>query len=315
MKLLYGVDVLDGLKTLPDESVNCCVTSPPYWGLRDYGVEGQIGAESTPDEYVSRMAEIFDEVKRVLADDGTLWLNLGDCYYSKSLVGIPWMVAFALKNNGWYLRQDIIWAKKNCMPESVKDRCTRSHEYIFMFSKKNQYFYNSDAIKEPAIYDVDGTGTEARKSRQTEGNKSMPDSERSGIRPARIKNAKNFKGKNGDKQRGHSRRHAGFNDRWDSMSKEEQCSGYRNKRDVWTIAPAQYPQAHFATFPQEIPYLCIMAGCPEGGTVLDPFSGSGTTGAVATGCGRDYIGIDLNIKYFELARQRIGLLALTRGKL
>ena len=335
------------LKTLPDESVQCCVTSPPYFGLRDYGVAGQIGLEKTPDEYVAEMVAVFREVRRVLRDDGTLWLNLGDSYASgkgtcfnpgggvssmgkdrkeasahpldrgnksdlekvglkpKDLIGIPWRVAFALQADGWYLRSDIIWAKANCMPESVTDRPTRSHEYVFLMSKSARYFYDQEAIKEPCIYDVDGTGTAARKARAV-GNKLMPTAERNGIRPAGYKNAVNFDGKNkgNEKQRGHSRRHDGFNDRWDAMEKTEQCTGMRNKRDVWTIAPANYPEAHFATFPPDLIRPCIRAGSRPGGTVLDPFFGSGTTGQVALEEGRRAIGCELNPEYVKLATKR-----------
>jgi DNA modification methylase len=311
---ILNVDALEGLKALPDESVQCCVTSPPYWGLRDYKIAGQLGMEKTPDEYVRNMVQVFLEVKRVLKKDGTLWLNIGDSYASgsrnrtveqatrkstlngtttsqelslqqqnkvvsglkpKDLVGIPWLLAFALRNAGYYLRSDIVWSKKNCMPESVTDRPTRSHEYIFLFSKSSKYFYDHEAIKEPAIYDVDGTGTAARKARQHEGNKLLPSEQVNGIRASGFKDARKMNGKHQDKQRGHSRRDAGFNDRWDHMTTKEQCTGMRNKRDVWSISPAQFPEAHFATFPEEIPAICIKAGSKEGDTILDPFMGGG----------------------------------------
>lgn len=345
------MNCLDGLKELTDESVDCCVTSPPYYGLRDYGHADQIGMEETPEKFVQNLVEVFREVKRVLKDDGTLWLNLGDSYWGgkgqsgtqspeaakernkqglaitnehqqlggkgytrptdkkhdyikpKDLIGIPWMVAFALRADGWYLRQDIIWAKKNCMPESVTDRCTKSHEYIFMLSKSSKYYYDQKAIMEPAIYDVDGTGTASRKARAN-GNKLQPTETVNGIR-AGLKDARLMEGKNQDKQRGHSRRHDGFNDRWDKMTKEEKCTGLRNKRDVWTISPAQYPEAHFATFPEEIPAICIKAGCPINGLVLDPFSGAGTTALVARKLGRNFIGFELNPKYVALSEKRI----------
>lgn len=340
--------------TLPDASVQCCVTSPPYWGLRDYGHHNQIGQEKTPDEFVAVMVGIFGEVWRVLKDDGTVWLNLGDSYFGswgnysgenrgkgyqrkivngslvanagydgrekcrpnatkkiaglkpKDLIGIPWRVALALQSFGWYLRSDIIWAKQNCMPESVTDRPTRSHEYIFLLTKSERYFYDHEAIKEPCIYDVDGTGTAARKARQNVDDKSMPTAERNGMRPAGYKNSVNFEGKNKgkEKQRGHSRRHDGFNGRWDAMEKEEQCTGMRNKRDVWTVAPANYPEAHFATYPPALIKPCIMAGTKPGDTVLDPFGGSGTTGAVALELGRKAILCELNPQYVELIKQR-----------
>ena len=319
---------------LPDESVQCCVTSPPYWGLRDYKSDGQIGLEKTPEEYVAAMVAVFREVRRVLRKDGTLWLNLGDTYSTgsggtdtksdkqrsnngtqfeprpaydglptKNLVGIPWRVAFALQADGWWLRSDIIWSKPNPMPESVTDRPTRSHEYIFLLTKSARYFYDADAIKEPALYDVDGTA--ARKARQAETNKSMPTEERSGIRPAGMKDARNFNGKHADKQRGHSRRHEGFNARWDLMSKEKQCTGYRNKRDEWTVAPAQFPDAHFATFPPKLIEPCILAGSKTGDTIMDPFHGAGTTALVAKGFNRRYVGIELNEAYIELSLKRL----------
>lgn len=345
LTLLNG-DCRKVLKTLPDASVNCCCTSPPYWGLRDYGHADQIGLEPTPQAYVETMRQVFAEVWRVLHDDGTLWLNLGDSYVAnaatsarahgfkrrngesdssdapakavnaiggrragfkpKDLIGIPWRVAFALQDDGWYLRSDIIWSKANCMPESVTDRPTRSHEYIFLLTKSARYYYDHESIKEPCIYDVDGTGTAARKAKASEDLKSWPTSERSGIRSGGYKNSVNFAGKNNgnEKQRGHSRRHNGFNDRWDQMEKEKQCTGMRNKRDVWTVAPANYPDAHFATYPPDLIMPCILAGCPVGGIVLDPFAGSGTTGQVALELGRKAVLIELNPDYLKLSDER-----------
>lgn len=260
--------------------VQTCVTSPPYFGLRDYGHEGQLGLESTPDEYVANMVEVFRCVRDLLAEDGTLWLNLGDSYApSKQLLGIPWRVAFALQADGWYLRQDIIWSKPNPMPESVTDRCTKAHEYIFMLSKSARYYYDQGAIKEPAIY----SGLNGR--------------DESGYKDAQAFSGKHAKE---DKQRGHGRRHAGFNDRWDAMGKEEQCSGLRNKRSVWTVATKPYSGAHFATFPPDLIEPCILAGAPAGGVVLDPFFGSGTTGQVCQALGRRWIGCELNPAYEDL---------------
>lgn len=332
-------DCRDVLKTLPDESVQCCVTSPPYWGLRDYGHPGQIGQERTPQEFVTAMCQVFSEVRRVLKADGTCWLNLGDSYASnpasggkqsplmtggehkrtpsgiayqrppglkpKDLIGIPWRVALALQADGWYLRSDIVWAKANCMPESVTDRPTRSHEFIFLLTKSERYFYDHEAIKEPCIYDVDGTGTAARKAR-SEGNKLVPTDKTNGIRPGGYKNSVNFDGKNkgAEKQRCHSRRHAGFNDRSDDMEREEQCTGMRNKRDVWTVAPANYPEAHFATYPPDLIKPCILAGTRAGDVVLDPFGGSGTTGMVALELGRRAVLIELNPDYEKFITQR-----------
>lgn len=348
---IINADCLAALRELPAESVHCCVTSPPYWGLRDYGVVGQIGLEETPAAYVERMVEVMGEVHRVLRADGTLWLNLGDSYAgswgaqghretpatisrhsisnhpkrasqtgkiresgikAKDLIGIPWRVAFALQVAGWYLREDIIWAKPNCMPESVTDRCTRSHEYLFHLSKSPRYFHDAEAIKEPAIYDVNGTGTAARKARQNPESKSQAEDRpgpgrTNGIRAAGFKDAAKMNGKHSDKQRGHSRRHDGFNDRWDNMEKAEQCSGMRNKRSVWTVAPANYPEAHFATYPPALIRPCILAGCPVGGTVLDPFGGSGTTGQVALELGRSAILIELNPAYCDLIRRRCAI--------
>lgn len=503
---IYNVDALEGLKTLPDRSVNCCVTSPPYYGLRDYGVAGQMGLEDMPEEYVSKMVEVFEEVRRVIKDDGTLWINIGDSYArnpvkgvkfegkqtkfknqqfnegnrgpkippgtkEKDLIGVPWMLAFALRSAGWYLRSDIIWAKPNCMPESVTDRPTRSHEYIFLLAKgqsksriikfsdlsseivhfgldlgfnssrlwsneiciqlattifnfsqieKNyslppfyseiwqqrpcggdsdfisslpkeyiptvwsarllasncttkdflhqincffialpnchyllkswcsskifnspfvysdtkttiaihnagkvceidffhgtiiqqspsgcNYYYDYEAIKEPALYDVDGTGTATRRARQKEDNKSIPEGIQNGIRAAGFKDAAKMNGKHLEKQRGHSRRHNGFNDRWDKMTTEEQCTGMRNKRDVWMISPAQFPEAHFATFPEDLIVPCIKAGCPEMGVVLDPFMGAATTALVARKLNRNYVGFELNPDYITIAENRL----------
>lgn len=317
IQILQG-DCVEMVRTLADQSVQCCVTSPPYWGLRDYGIQGQLGLEQTIQEYVTKLVALFAEVKRVLRNDGTLWLNLGDSYSGseqfvkskrnakrwgggnnpcgnglkpKDLAGIPWRVAFALQADGWYLRSDIIWAKKNCMPESVTDRPTRSHEYIFLLSKSPHYYYDYESIKEPCIYDLDGAGTAARKARARTDLKSHPTDERGGIR--------------NDKQRGHSRRHAGFNERWNAMARVEQCTGMRNKRDVWTVSTAQYRHAHFATFPQALIRPCILAGSKHGDAVIDPFAGSGTTGAVCLELNRSPILIELNARYIPLIKERL----------
>lgn len=320
MNKIFIGDAMTILKTLPDQSVHCCVTSPPYWGLRDYGVDGQIGLEATPDEYVVKMVAIFREVRRVLRDDGTLWLNLGDTYAAarsyqvvdnkhkdvgnkighsapigfkqKDLIGIPWRVAFALQADGWYLRSDIIWSKPNPMPESVTDRPTKAHEYIFLMSKSARYFYDSDAIKE------DGTLSSVERL-----NQDIEQQKRSYRIPGKTNGPMKAVGKI-DKQRGHSRRHAGFNERWDAMSREEQCSVKRNKRSVWTVATYPFKGAHFATFPRKLIEPCIMAGCPCGGTVFDPFAGSGTTGQVSRDLGRNFILIELNEKYIDMAIRR-----------
>jgi len=318
-RILIG-DCLEVLRGLPRGMAQTCVTSPPYYGLRDYGCAGQIGLEAKPDAYVARLVDVFREVRRVLRDDGTLWLNLGDSYASggrksrdpgqskihpafdgdefadglrpvdppgikpKDLLGIPWMVAFALRADGWWLRQDIIWHKPNPMPESVTDRCTKAHEYVFMLTKSARYFYDAAAISEPMIY-AGVTGMDA----------------------SGYKDAEAFAGKHAkaDKQRGHSRRHAGFNDRWDAMTKARQCSAMRNARSVWPIATRPYSGAHFATMPPDLAERCIKAGSKPGDMVLDPFGGAGTTGLVADRLGRSATLIELNPEYARFARERI----------
>jgi DNA modification methylase len=302
---IYCMDNRVGLKMLDDNSINCCITSPPYWGLRDYGVEGQIGLEKTPEEYVAKMVEIFREVRRVLRKDGTLWLNLGDSYAGsgkgawdnkevqkeiyvpdkdspqcklkkvpqglkpKDLVGIPWMVAFALRADGWYLRQDIIWHKPNAMPESVTDRCTKAHEYIFLLSKSQHYYYDHEAIKETAknANKTISLGEKSFSKRQAKG---------VGVEPS-------------------------GNGRSDNYTVKE----YRNKRSVWTVATQPFKEAHFATFPEKLIEPCILAGCPAGGIVLDPFMGAGTTAVVAWKHNRNYIGFELNPDYVEIAEKRL----------
>lgn len=354
LTILQG-DALEQLRPLPDESVQCAVTSPPYYGLRNYGHKGQLGLEKTPEDYVAKMVVVFRELRRVMHRSGTFWLNIGDSYASgkgkcynpggntssfnvhlkaenvhpldrgnkstlaasglkpKDLIGIPWRLAFALQSDGWWLRQDIIWNKANCIPESVTDRCTKSHEYLFMLTKSSNYYYDSEAIKEPASE----SDWESRLGRANLNNKLLPTEDINGIRPrvkytgnakARrdssggpfFKDAETYNGKNqkapvhkNSKQRGHSRRH-----------EEEQCSGMRNKRDVWTIAPANFPEAHFATYPPDLIRPCILAGSRVGDTILDPFAGSGTTGMVALELGRKAILIELNPEYVELIERR-----------
>jgi DNA modification methylase len=277
-------DCREEMRRLIDQGVKvqCCVTSPPYWGLRDYNHAAQLGLERKPEEYIKNLIEVFRLVRELLADDGTLWLNISDTYKKKQLVGIPWRVALALQSDGWFLREEVIWSKPNCMPESVDDRCTRSHEYIFHLSKNSNYYHDKEAIAEPAIY-ADITGMDE----------------------TGYKDAKKFNGKHSEKQRGHSRRHAGFNDRWNAMSKQQQCPGLRNKRSVWTIATQAYSEAHFATYPPKLIKPCILAGSRPGDTVLDPFSGSGTTGMVAYQHGRKYIGIELNPGYAAMSGRRM----------
>ena len=245
----------------PDESIDCVVTSPPYWGLRDYGSQDQLGLEEIPDDYVKTLADVFDEIKRVLKKEGTLWLNLGDTYYNKQLVGIPFEVAFALQNNGWYLRQDIIWHKPNPMPEPVKDRCTKSHEYIFLLTKSLKYFYDAEAVKEKTQAKV--------------------------IEPRMLEEKREVYKKKYKDSQGVLR----------TMT--------RNKRSVWSMNTTILNEAHFATFPIELPIACIKAGCPEGGVVLDPFFGAGTTGLAAQELHRNWVGIELNPEYIELANRRL----------
>lgn len=273
MKLnyIYQGNCLEVLKTFEDNCINCCITSPPYYGLRDYGVDGQIGNEDTPEDYVNNLVEIFDEVKRVLREDGVLWLNLGDSWSNKrigeikqkDLIGIPWMVAFALRESGWYLRQDIIWAKGNPMPESVKDRCTKSHEYIFLLSKNKKYYYDYRAIKEPCI------------SKSPAGNKNC-------LNAGRI-----------------------TEEGWSYDPQKSIPKDGKNKRDVWSVNTKPCKETHFATYPDTLIEPCILAGCPKGGIVLDPFMGAGTTGMVAKKYSRNYVGIELNAEYIDIANKRI----------
>lgn len=330
LNIIHNTDCLQGLKSLPDNSIDCCVTSPPYFGLRDYGVDGQIGLEDTPELFIARLTEVFDEVRRVLKPAGTLWMNLGDSYAgnggqfgsekstlqgrqpgsvefgkvvrkkkngiglkSKDLIGIPWMAAFALRTAGWYLRQDIIWSKPNPMPESVTDRCTKSHEYIFMLSKCSRYYYDAESIRQPA---ADSSIKRLLQDVENQKGSNRVPGKTNGPMKAVMKT---------DKQRGHSRRHAGFNDRWDKMSKEEQSAMGANKRSVWQVATKPFPEAHFATFPQDLIVDMIKAGCTENGIVLDPFMGAGTTALVARKLNRNFIGFELNPAYIEIAEKRL----------
>ena len=280
IKILYG-DCLQTLSSIKEQSVNTCVTSPPYWGLRDYGEDNQLGQEETPEKFVENLVNVFREVHRVLKDDGTVWLNLGDTYNnkieklkSKDLVGIPWKVAFALQADGWYLRQDIIWHKPNPIPESVKDRCTKSHEYIFLLSKSPKYYYDYEAVKVKA-----SDATEIRNKNKFNG---------------AFKGQ--FKGSPNEKR---------FQDGKPIDNPQFSLDGKSNKKSVWTVSAKPYPEAHFATYPPELIKPCILAGCPEGGTVLDPFGGSGTTAQVANNLNRNAILCELNPEYVELAKKRL----------
>lgn len=315
---------------LADQSVNCVVTSPPYWRQRNYKISGQIGLEQAPEVYCASLVQCFREVRRVLRDDGTLWLNLGDKwasggnggggsfmenrqeawahakdakgwrsppagYKDKDLVGIPWMVAFALRDDGWYLRQCNIWAKPNCMPESVTDRSTVSHEYIFQLSKSNDYFYNSDLARTPPM-----PSTETRLAQDVENQTGSERANGQGKTNGTMKAVRRS-----DKERGHSRRHNRFNDRWDAMSEAEQMANGANLRSVWWVSPAQTTDDHYAVMPEQIARICILAGCPAGGTVFDPFCGSGTSLLVARNLQCHAIGMDLNEAYLAIAQRRL----------
>lgn len=323
VRVLQG-DCRETLKGLADASVNCCVTSPPYWGLRDYGHAGQIGQEKSPEEFVAALVSVFREVRRVLKDDGTLWLNLGDSYAgsgtgqgpngscdpkqpklngmkvevpdlpdglkAKDLVGIPWRVAFALQADGWWLRQDIIWHKPNPMPESVTDRCTKAHEYIFLLSKSARYFYDAEAIAE-AVAESSIERLSRPNLENQAGSLRVPGKTNGPMKAVLRKREKgNGESAVDTKMRGYG-----------------SCCGVtekRNKRSVWTVTTKPYREAHFATFPPELVRPAILAGCPRGGTVLDPFGGSGTTGEVAEQEGRHSILCELNPKYVELIEKR-----------
>jgi DNA modification methylase len=322
--IIHVGDCLTSLRAMPDQSVQTCVTSPPYFGLRDYGVDGQIGLDATPDAFVARLVEVFREVRRVLRDDGTLWLNLGDSYNSiggvhagrndnqngvgaskrmwregsaradgsvrsdgmsrrnrdgthapglkpKDLIGIPWRVAFALQADGWYLRQDIIWHKPNPMPESVKDRCTKAHEYLFLLSKSPRYYFDADAINEP-VADASAARLAQPNLKSQAGSTRVP-----GKTNGTMKAVGNGK--------------------------------TRNRRSVWTVTTKPFKGAHFATFPPDLIEPCILAGCPVGGVVLDPFGGSGTTAGVALKNGRKAVLCELNPEYAAMMPARIAAIA------
>ena len=308
-----------------------CVTSPPYYGLRDYGHDGQIGLEETPEAYIKAMVEVFRCVWDVLEDNGTLWLNIGDSYARqdgresdqprhwdgrektsgsmhntrmaqdiglkpKDLIGIPWMMAFALRADGWYLRQDIIWHKPNPMPESVQDRCTKAHEYIFLLSKSQSYYYDADAIAEPV---TDSTAIRLLQDIDNQrGSDRVPNKTNGTMKAVGGKKFTSDMGGGGTTFVGHS----GYT-KADGTSS---LKATRNKRSVWTVTTKPNSGAHFATFPPDLITPCILAGAPAGGVVLDPFMGSGTTAAVAVLNGRNYLGCELNPAYKELQDARIG---------
>lgn len=308
--LIINEDCLTGIYKLPPRSVNCVVTSPPYFGLRDYGVSGQIGLEQSPQEYVDKLVQVFRACRDVLRDDGTLWLNLGDSFYNyrpgkgqalskqscasniqdlpqvcarrgnkldglkeKDIIGIPWRVAFALRSDGWYLRQDIIWHKPNPMPESVKDRCTKAHEYIFLLSKSQNYYFDAKEIQEDAVGGIKGAAASFKREDSKRGQIMCPNSPI----PTHRKDRKDV--------------------RYDGPK--------RNRRDVWTVATRPCKEAHFATFPPDLIRSCILAGAPKHGIVLDPFMGAGTTALVCKQEHRQYVGFELNPDYIQIANRRI----------
>lgn len=299
--MIYCGNSIEVLKKIPSESINCCVTSPPYYGLRDYGCPDQIGLEDTPEEYIEKLADTFDEVKRVLRGDGTLWINISDSYAGngkgtsrgikpKDLIGIPWMLAFELRKRGWYLRQDIIWSKPNPMPESVKDRCTKSHEYIFLLSKSLHYYYDAEIIAEPVA--------DSTVKRYAQNIASQKGSCAYGRKNGNMKAVlPRYGGKK-------------YTDNPDIFYRTKSGSAYefkpkRNKRDVWTVSTKPRKEAHFATFPEDLVEPCILSGCPEGGIILDPFCGTSTVGAVCYRFRREYIGIDINEEYCRMSEERL----------
>ena len=351
---IYTGDALKVLQVLPTESVNCIVTSPPYFGLRNYNVAGQIGLEDSPEEYIKRLTEVFIECRRVLKKDGTFWLNIGDSYAgsgrgkgdinkksraqnkasytgeifnkpyrlngykNKDLIGVPWMLAFALRTAGWYLRQDIIWHKPNPMPESIRDRCTKAHEYLFLLTKSARYYFDHSAMLEPAKYD-------GRKKMTHDGSTKYLNN------TACIGTQNVFKGGHErwpNKIRGYAEKEGqvGLSEQYHGTniktrpfgSKNQTGTGRndignvwidtpaRNKRSVWSVPTRGFKGAHFATFPPDLIRPCIAAGSPPGGIILDPFMGAGTTAVVARELGRNYIGIELNGEYVRLARERLG---------
>jgi DNA modification methylase len=318
---IYNENCLSLASRMPDNFIDCVITSPPYYGLRDYGTDGQFGLEETPEMFVENLVNLFREVRRAMKDTGTLWLNLGDSYAGsqtnnggcsekstlsggggkyrtgsknekaynnnntkkikhgikpKDLIGIPWMVAFALRADGWYLRQDIIWHKPNPMPESVTDRCTKAHEYIFLLSKSQKYFYDADAIKEDSIH----YGTD---NRSDKGNIIYEG-----------KRTENTDGSNGQ-------------DSFVTINEK------RNKRSVWSVTTKPFKEAHFATFPEDLIEPCVLAGCPKGGLIYDPFGGAGTTAKVAVKHGRNYILSEINPDYIDIAEKRIRDFVILEG--
>lgn len=284
-------DAVKVLTEIPPDVIDCCVTSPPYFNLRDYGTEGQIGLEDTPDEYVENLVRVFSEVKRVLKDSGSLWLNVGDSYSTKKyhgckpkdMIGIPWMLAFALRESGWYIRNDIIWNKPNSMPQPVKDRFVSSYEHVFLMTKSKHYYFDTNAVREKSMA--------ATPERRSSG---FVRARKLGYNTKRSNNPKAFR----------------IDRKGNSLITETDCeysggSEMRNRRDVWAINTKPSAEKHVAQFPQDLVRLCLLAGCPENGIVLDPFIGSGTTGLTAVELNRNYVGIDINAEYVDIAKRRI----------
>lgn len=331
VRILAG-DVSEQLALLPDDSVHCICTSPPYWRQRDYGVLGQIGLEETPEQYIDVLTGVFREARRALRSDGSCWINIGDKwavsgngdggsfmaargerawkhaktqrgwrsqppgYKRKDLIGLPFMLAFAMRADGWYWRSTEIWAKANGMPESTSDRPTVAHEYVLQFSKSENYFYDAASVRLPALPVSVERLERAARSKLANGSFVMSGGGYAleGSPP----------GENRDKQRGHSRRHKGFNESWDQMSFAEQRANGSALRSVWWLPVANSTEAHFAIMPEELATIVISAACPVGGTVLDPFLGSGTTAVVAERLGRDCIGIELNPEFVAISERR-----------
>lgn len=337
LNVIHNLNCIEGLKLLPDNCIDCCVTSPPYFGLRDYGTDEQIGLEETPQLFVNKLSEVFEQVRRVLKPEGTLWLNLGDSYTGykgenygktkgnltartpiadgnfevgtpkttglkeKNLIGIPWKTAFALQENGWYLRQDIIWHKPNPMPESVTDRCTKAHEYIFLLTKSPRYYYDHNAIKTEVT--KESVKRLAQDIANQKGSERVP-GKTNGSMKAVIAKGLTIGGKKG-REYNPLPGDPNFRNGSEQWGRQYVPDLMANKKSVWTVTTKPFKEAHFATFPEDLIVDCIKAGCPEGGIILDPFMGAGTTALVARKLNRNYIGFELNKDYISIATKRL----------